>query len=215
MVSLQPLAFSESQPYICIVNKNKKTIMKTTSLFIAALVVVSAAFGKEEPSSKGLAVVPVKGSEVFKVIYKGETAGRVKLNIYNVNGSVVFTESFSGTDGFIRPLNFKGLESGEYIIELVDASGKKTEKISYSKTVSAKSIHVSKVAESDKYLLAVAGAGSEEIRVNIYDGGNNLVHSEIRVVNGDYAQLYSLKNVNGTVTFEVTDKEGIVKTASF
>lgn len=190
--------------------------MKTTSLFIAALVVVSAAFGKEEPSSnKGLAVVPVKGSEVFKVIYKGETAGRVKLNIYNVNGSVVFTESFSGTDGFIRPLNFKGLESGEYIIELVDASGKKTEKVSYSKSASTKSIHVSKVTESDKYLLAVAGAGSEEIRVNIYDGSNNLVHSETKMVNGDYAQLYSLKNVTGTVTFEVTDKDGIVKTASF
>lgn len=192
--------------------------MKTTSLFIAALVVVSAAFGKEEPTSnKGLAVVPVKGSEIFKVIYKGETAGRVKLNLYNVNGIMVFSESFSGTDGFIRPLNFKGLEAGEYTIELVDASGKKTEKVSYNKSASAstKNIHVSKVSESDKYLLAVVGGGSEEIRVNIYDGGNNLLHTETKVVDGDYAQLYSLKNVNGTVTFEVTGKDGIVKTASF
>ena len=70
--------------------------MKTKSLFIAALVVVSAsvaAFGKEEPTSnKGLAVVPVKGSEVFKVIYKGETTGRVKLNVYNTESILVYSE---------------------------------------------------------------------------------------------------------------------------
>lgn len=192
--------------------------MKTTSLFIAALVVVvSTAFGKEEPSSsKGLAVVPVKGSEVFKVIYKGETAGRVKLNLYNVEGEIVFAETFSGTEGFIRPLNFKGLEAGEYTVELVDATGKKTERISYKKQAPAKSVHVSKVtAEAGKYLLAVAGAGSQEIRVNIYDGANNLVHSETKVVAGDYAQLYSLKNVVGAVTFEITDNAGNVKTATF
>src|SRR6188768_3753575 len=113
--------------------------MKTKSLFIAALVVVSAsvaAFGKEEPTSnKGMAVVPVKGSEVFKVIYKGEAAGRVKLNVYNTESKLVFSETISGTDGFIRPLNFSGLTAGEYTIELVDALGKKSEKVSYNKPV--------------------------------------------------------------------------------
>lgn len=190
--------------------------MKATSLFIAALVVVaSTAFGKEEPT-KGLAVVPVKGSEVFKVIYKGETAGRVKLNLYNVNGEVVFSESFTGTDGFIRPLNFKGLEAGEYTLELVDATGKKTEKISYSKVTSAKNVHISKVTtEAGKFLVAIAGSGAEEIKVNIYDGASNLVHSEVKVVTGDYAQLFSLKNIAGAVTFEVSDKNGIVKKATF
>lgn len=191
--------------------------MKTTSLFIAALVVVSAAFGKEEPStSKGLAVVPVKGSEVFKVIYKGETAGRVKLNIYNVKGEVVFSESFTGTDGFIRPLNFKGLQPGEYTIELVDANGKKTEKVAYNKVVSTKNIHVSKVAaESGKFLVAVSGAMAEKIRVDIYDGEKNLVHTETKVVDGDFAQLYALKNVSGAVTFEISDNAGFVKSATF
>jgi hypothetical protein len=59
--------------------------MKTKSLFIAvvAMVVALSAFGEEPSNSKGLAVVPVKGSEVIKVIYKGESAGKIKLNIYN------------------------------------------------------------------------------------------------------------------------------------
>ena len=181
--------------------------MKTKSLLIAALVVVSAsvaAFGKEEPANnKGLAVVPVKGAEVFKVIYKGETAGKVKLNVYNTQSELVFTETITGTDGFIRPLNFTGLTPGEYTIELIDASGKKTEKVSYNKP-EKKNVHISKLAGEGKFLVAVAGSGSEVVNVNIYDSANNLVHSESKTVNGDFAQLYTVKNVKGSLTFEVS-----------
>ena len=52
--------------------------MKTKSLFFTALVLMSAvAFGagKDEPRSTGLAVIPVKGTETFKVIYRGQTTG--------------------------------------------------------------------------------------------------------------------------------------------
>jgi hypothetical protein len=122
--------------------------MKTKSLFIAALVVVSAvvsAVGKDEPTSKaGLAIVPVKGSEVFKVIYKGESVGRVKLSLFNASNEVVFTESLSNVEGFIRPLNFKGLAYGEYTLEIADATGKRTEKISYTSSKSV--IRVAKLA---------------------------------------------------------------------
>src|SRR5688572_9254704 len=138
--------------------------MKTKSLFIAALVTVGAAmsaFGKEEPTNKGLAVVAVKGSEVFKVIYKGEGSSRVKLNVYNSSAEVVFSESFSGVEGFIRPLNFKGLQSGEYTIELVDATGKKVEKLNYQPAKSDKNIHITKVGSQEgKFMIAMASTGS-------------------------------------------------------
>ncbi|HEY3403866.1 MAG TPA: hypothetical protein VGK59_10795 [Ohtaekwangia sp.] len=193
--------------------------MKTKSLFIAALVVVSAsvaAFGKEEPTSnKGMAVVPVKGSEVFKVIYKGEAYGRVKLNVYNTESQLVFSETISGTDGFIRPLNFAGLTAGEYTIETIDASGKKSEKVTYNKAAK-KNVHISKLAgEEGKFLVAVAGAGSDVVNVNIYDAANNLVHSESRTVNGDFAQLYTVKNVTGALTFEVSGASGETKVVRF
>jgi hypothetical protein len=107
--------------------------MKTKSLFIAALVVFSSAIafaGKDEPRKTGLAVVPVK-KEIFKIVYKSENVGRIKLNVYNEQGTVVYADAISGVDGFIRPLNFKGMESGKYTIELTDAAGKKTETVSY------------------------------------------------------------------------------------
>ena len=98
--------------------------MKTKSLYIAALMVIAAsvtAVGKDEPRSQGLAVVPVKGSEVFKVIYRGESSSKVKLNVYNSSSEIVFSETMNGVDGFIRPLNFTGLQFGEYTVEVTDA----------------------------------------------------------------------------------------------
>jgi hypothetical protein len=193
--------------------------MKTRSLFIAALVVFSAAvsaIGKEEPSKAGLAVVPVKGKEVFKVIYKGENAGRVKLNIYNSIGEVVFSETLNSVDGFIRPLNFSGLQSGEYTVELSDATGKRVEKISYLPKVSSfdKNVRVIKMEES-KFIVSVANVGKEVVNVKIYDASNNLVHSESNAVSGNFAQVYSIKNVTAGFTFEVADNAGNTKIVKY
>jgi hypothetical protein len=195
--------------------------MKTKSLFFAALILVSAvasAAGKDEPRRTGMAIVPVKGSEVFKVIYKGESAGKVKLNIYNSNAQLILTETFNGTDGFICPLNFAGLDAGVYTIELVDAAGKKAEKISFNTVKSSKHVHVSKLNNAaGKYLLSVmsTSTSSDEINVKIYDSKNNLVHSETKEVKGDFAQVYKLKEASGSYTFEVSDRTGKIKTIRF
>ena len=193
--------------------------MKTKSLYIAAIIVIAAAVtavGKDEPRSTGLAVIPVKGSEVFKVIYKGESASKVKLNVYNSSSQIVFSETMNSVDGFIRPLNFTGLQFGEYTIELTDASGKKVEKVNYQPAKSESAIHVMKLVSGDgKYLLSVSNSNSEIVTVKIFDEANNLVHSATKEVSGDFAQLYTLKDIQGTVTFEVSDNAGNTKSVSF
>ena len=194
--------------------------MKTKSLFFAALVLVSAvasAAGKDEPRKTGMVVVPVKGSEIFKVIYKGESAGKVKLNIYNASAKLILAETFNGVDGFICPLNFTGLEAGEYTIELIDATGKKSEKVTFNTRKDSKHVHVSKVNNQEsRYLLSVVTTSpSEQISVKIYDANNNLVHSETKEVKGNFAQVYKLKDQSGSYTFEVSDKTGKIKTIRF
>jgi hypothetical protein len=183
--------------------------MKTKSLFIAAFVMISAvvsAVGKDEPTSKaGLVVVPVKGSEVFKIIYKGETAGRVKLNLYNASNQVVFSEIMTNVEGFIRPLNFKGLAFGEYTLELIDATGKRTEKIAY--TASRAVIRVARLGNEGKFLLAIANSSATKLNVKIFNAQNDLIHTETRELKGDYAQVYKVTNTE-EVTFEVSDNAG-------
>jgi hypothetical protein len=221
-LSLQLSTFGETIRYICTETKTKNKNMKTKSLFFAALVMLTSAVafaGKDEPRRTGMAVVPVKGSETFKVIYKSESTGKVKLNIYNVSGKLILTESFSGTNGFIIPVNFSGLQPGEYTIELIDATGKKSEKITLlaKEVKSMGNVHVSRLtAETGKFLLSVANTTpGARINVRIYDAQHNLIHSESKSVKGDYAQVYKVNTVSPSYTFEVSDSTGTTKTIRF
>jgi len=192
--------------------------MNTKSLYIAALIVMAGAVtavGKDEPRNAGLAVVSVKGSEIFKVIYKGESSARVKLNVYNSSSQVIFSETVNSNGGFIRPLNFSGLSFGEYTIELTDASGKKSEKVNYQPVKTGSNVHITKLAEGGKYLLSVAHNEGETVTVKIFDEASNLIFTDTRSDAGDFAKLYSLKNVVGSVTFEVSNSSGRIKTATF
>ncbi len=193
--------------------------MKTKSLLIAALVIVSAtvsAIGKEEPTKAGLAIVPVKGSQTFKIIYKSENTGTTKVNIYNAESKVIFTKIVSNEGGFILPLNFNGLTAGEYTIELTDATGTKTEKVNFQPTAKSKlNVHVAKMSEEGKFLLAVANTKNEVITVKIYDNFNNLVYNESKELSGDFAQVYSLKSGSASYTFEISDNAGNTKSVTF
>jgi hypothetical protein len=195
--------------------------MKSNVILFAALLFLGVGFNasaKEDPRNARLAVVPVKGSEVFKVIYKSEDASRIKLNIYDASSQLVFSETIRNVDGFIRPLNFAGLRAGEYTIELVNGLDKKVEKVTYAPagtTASKKNVHVAKLAGVEgKFLVSVADATKENITVRIYDRANNLIYTESREINGDFAQLYRVKDSVG-ITIEVSDDAGTTKSSRF
>lgn len=184
--------------------------MKKRTLILSLLLAVGAAATVVANDGPAMKVVSQKGSEIFKVIYKGADSGRVRLNIRDHQGKTIHTKHLGVRDGFILPVNFKGLQSGSYTIELVDNAGKYEQQISYLPSSSTKTIHVSKLAnESSKYLVAVADGGNETIDINIYDQNNKLVHSESKRLSGDFAQVYTIQNSSrGRYTFEVADSAG-------
>ena len=192
--------------------------MKTQVMCIAAFMVIAAsvaAVGKDEPRA-GMAVVPVKGSEVFKVIYKGESASKVKLNVLDASSDIVFTETFNNMDGFIRPLNFSGLQFGEYTIEVTDAQGTRVERINYQPMKAERAVHVSKlVKDQGSFLLSVAKNSGQSITVKIFDTYSNLLYTGSRSDSGDFAQLFTVKDVDGGVTFEISDNAGHISTVRF
>lgn len=192
--------------------------MKIKSALVATFLMVSVglyAVAGEEPGNTGFVVLPVKGSETFKVIYKGESQAKVTLNLYDAKANLIFTESNSGK-GFIRPLNFRELTPGEYTIEVVSATGKRVEKVVYQPKPSSNLFHVTRLADAqDKFLLSVKGNESDSITVKIYDDLNNLIHSEVKEVSGSFAQVYRVTNLKSAVTFHVSDSTGNVKVVSF
>ena len=184
--------------------------MKTKSFLIAALMVIGVAVA----SAQSVAVER-KSSTVFKIMYKEETAGKVKMSIFNENGSEVFSEIFKDVKSFARPLNFVGMEQGEYTIELVDNNGKKIEKINYFIEPSLKNVHLTKIANESKYLLAVTNVGTEQITVKIFDSTDQLVLDETMQSNKGFAQVYNMKNLSGAFTFQVSDQSGNTKTIRY
>jgi hypothetical protein len=196
--------------------KQKQTTMKT-KLMVSALLValITGAAVAADPVGPKVVVVNQKESGMFKVIYEGVKAGRVNLKISNQDGAVVFSESVAGVNGFIRSVNFKGMNAGEYTIEISDASGKQVSIVNYEIEQSVGPVHVAKIAGENKYLFAVAKGSNEEINVKIFDGSSNLVHNENLVVNGNFGLVYNLKDVAGTPTFEVTDKTGNTKVIKY
>lgn len=187
-----------------------------TNFFLAALIVLigTTAFAKS-PDSSRVAVIGQKNTDTFKVIYEGEKIGNVKMTILNDNQEIVFAETTRNVAGFIRSVNFAGMEPGEYTIEIADGSGKQIQKVMYATETSVKNVRISKIAQEGKYLLAVTNSRPEQINVRIFDGADNLVHSEDRATNGNLKIVYNLKNVAGVPTFEVTDSAGNVRTIKY
>ncbi|HZI23756.1 MAG TPA: DUF3244 domain-containing protein [Chryseolinea sp.] len=191
--------------------------MKTKSIYLAAFLLMSAVatFGNENPTS-GIAVLSAKGKDVFRVIYKNETANDVKVKLYNSNDEIIHSSSISQTTGFILPLNLSKLNFGEYRLELTDASGKRVERIVYQNSKPVDNIRVSKLTNNEgKFMVSVMSAKNEKVTVRIFDSYNNLLHNEVKNVSGNFAQVYTLKNLKGACTFEVSDDAGRVKTVQF
>ena len=192
--------------------------MKTKSIVLAAFLLMTAVatFGSDEPKKAGVAVVPIKGAELVKVIYKSETAGKVQVKVYDGKNGVIYSAGFNDTKGFILPLNLSKVGYGEYTFEITDATGKRSEKLVYQAAKPVDNIRISKLdAGEGKFLVAVTGPKNETITVRIFDNFNNLLHNEVKSVNGDFAQVYTVKNLNGKCTFEVSDNAGFIKTVQF
>jgi hypothetical protein len=189
--------------------------MKTKSIVFALVMgFVSVAAVAADPVSPKMVVLNQQDGGIFKVIYAGAQAGRISLNIYDAANTLVFTETVNGVEGFIRPVNFSGMNEGTYTIEVADASGKLVQKIDYKKETNTNAIRVAKMGTDNKYLLAIANT-NEIINVRIFDGANNLVHNQSVTVDGSFGLVYNLKNVVGAPTFEVTNQAGATKVVKY
>ena len=184
--------------------------MKTNSIFTAVLMVIGIAV-----ASAQTVAVEKKSSNVFKIAYKNETVGTVKVSIFNAAGTEVFAETLKEVKSFARPLNFTGMEQGAYTVELVANNAKTVKTIDYVIESSLKNVHVAKIANESKYVLAVTTAGNEPINVKIFDSANQLVLDENKSSNNGFATVYNLKNLSGAFTIEVSDQSGNTKTIRY
>ncbi len=176
--------------------------MRKINLLLAGVLFCTlvSARGIDDPikGSSDEAITNTTGSTLFKLYYKSEKQGRVKVHISNEAGNAIFNETLNKVDGFMRPYNFEGLPEGrqQYTVSVEDENGKTVEKIDYKGGKVEKLIHLSKLpGEENKYLLSVSSRGAENVFIYIFDSNGNLIHNEIQTVKGEFAQVYNLKSV--------------------
>src|SRR5260221_14529278 len=109
--------------------------MKTKSVLLIALVAMSVSvsvLASNEPVSSRIAVLSQE-SGIFKVIYESAKAGKVTLTITDKDGNVVYKEGIRTVNGFIRPVNFKGMDLGVYTITIADELGEQIQTVNYQR----------------------------------------------------------------------------------
>ncbi|MBX2957865.1 MAG: T9SS type A sorting domain-containing protein [Cyclobacteriaceae bacterium] len=197
--------------------------MKTKSLMLAALVVFSAltTLAKDDPNNTGLFVISGK-SGVYKLIYEGEKPSALTLTIFDNQGKVVYAETVRNLKGFIRPVNFKGMASGTYIIQVKNGDQKMEAVVEYAPQVakaevSAKKAAVhAKVIEANKFAIMIANQGKETVEVRIFDAQQDLVNSYRETVTGSYGKVFNLSKVeSNSFTFEVYTSAGLIDRIKF
>jgi hypothetical protein len=153
---------------------------------------------------------------VYKLVYKTTGAGKVKVSIYDENRDLIFTETLTNVESFIRPYNFSNLSQGDYTIVVEDKTGKTEEKVAYYFKKVESAVEVTKIAnEANKYLLSVENKETDLIDVKILDAERNILHEESMTVNGKFSVIYNLTTIKGEITFEVIGSDGLIKTIKY
>lgn len=155
-------------------------------------------------------VAVVRNGEIFKVIYKSNDLADVKVTISNALGEKVFSEELISIHGFIRPYNFAELPKGDYTICVTDVDGKKTEKICFDEhgaTGTKKwTGHISKVGNDHrKVMVAVPQQKANNFSVHVYDKDDQLVYTEDQQLDGEYARVFNLKELEPGATVHLID----------
>lgn len=195
--------------------------MKSRAMVVASMLMLVSVFTFANKSTDSqLEVVAQQSKSILKVIYQGASNGKALLKVYNQSGEVVFVDRIFTEKGFIRPLNFTGMEKGTYKIEVSTSQGTSVKSVEYgateetkavvtaNETSSIKAVHIAKLTTEGKYLISISNQGENKVTVRVYDGNKTLLSNKKMTINGNYGVVYNLKDVAGTPSIEVIDQAG-------
>jgi uncharacterized protein YfaP (DUF2135 family) len=188
-----------------------KALSSITIILITTLssFAVTASFEVKESSK----------ANVFTIQYQSAQKGKVEVSILNSESEVIFKETINNLNTFVRPYNFSNLPEGIYVIMIEDEDGQHMETIAHS--FEKKTVNFTQVTpipnQDNKFWLNVYTTESETFNVRILSEEGDLLFEEPISVNGNYKTIYNLNKIKGNnqVTFEVTDSQGQLYTATF
>jgi hypothetical protein len=190
--------------------KPKKEMKKLLTVLAFALSIASvfaAGSSKIKVSSDSTAT--------FKVYYTNQDAQRVKVTIYNESGKKVFGEIIKNSNGFVRPYNMSELPAGNYTIEVADNQEVKSFEFAYNMQSDNNLTAFVNQYTNNKFLLGLGNGSNDAVTIKILNHKSEVVYTAEEVVANQFAQLFNIETVNGTITFQVLKGNKLIKEISF
>lgn len=177
----------------------KKIILSAALVLVASVSTVFASTDKEK-EKKGSAnsrieVVASQKEAVYSLIYATDAKGLVRVNIYDAQGTKVYSDYVGAIKSFRKSYDFSELPAGEYQIEVVSGGEKTRKSITIAdKTASASAMNVSlsTVDANGKYKIKVLQASASTVMVYLLDADKNVIYADEIEVEGSFERVYDL-----------------------
>ena len=186
--------------------------MKKIIVLIALLATVQFSFAKlmnekETLENTKLNITLDEATSTFNLTFVSDIEEGVTINIYNVEGTKIFTDKIQGSSSFQRPYNFSNLEKGEYRFEVVAEDGTITRSVVYN-TTSSEFID----RKIDNIQVDMETLEANKINLKVYGANQSPIKIAIKTASGEVIYNDNIANLN---SFEVTfDLAKVVRTAA-
>ncbi|MEO1049950.1 MAG: T9SS type A sorting domain-containing protein [Bacteroidota bacterium] len=174
----------------------------STSLFAA---------DKKDDNAK-VGIVANTAIPVYNLVYEGESAGNVKVKIYDADGRIILTDFFKSEGKFVKPYNFKNLAAGNYTFEVTGADFELTEEVVFNANTVKKASNVqAKLVKSNnfkKFSLIVYGEEVAPVTVSIFNKDNELVFVKTVDMDDNFFQVYNLEQLRTDNVTVLVSTEG-------
>lgn len=173
---------------------------KFRSTMVALIIVMGAAFASAKGVSGDSEVKVLAGSKagVYNLLFESAENKTVNVRVLDTNHKVLSNKRITKTDGFLQPIDFSNLPTGNYFIEITGQDGKVTEAVKHQvSTVDAADIRVTTVNNARKVAFATSMTESAPLNLYFYDEKGEIVYRETLGANELNKKLYDLSSIEG------------------
>lgn len=164
---------------------------------VILLVMVTSALRAEDPKELNVQIIS-KSDQTFKVIYKAAEKSAVKINIYDWDQNLIFSDRIGTTAGFSKPYNFKNLPQGNYTFEIITNGITSREEVGHypiAKRATVKAF-VFPTKEAGKFQLMVMANQMAPVNISILDANNQVLHEETVDESQTFGKVYNLNHLS-------------------
>lgn len=184
---------------------------------VVFLVISASALKAEDPKELQMQIIS-KSDQTFKVIYTAAEKAAVRINIYDWNHKLIFSDHIGSTAGFSKPYNFKKLPEGKYTFEISSNGITSREEVSHypqTKRATVKAF-VFPTKEAGKFQLMVMANRMAPVTISILDQNNQILHEERVDADKNFGKVYNLNNLTAnSARFVVLSSDFVLKDKVF